>query len=166
MMRETGSRDHQDQARHAARTLILSATEHEVTAIRDGLSALDPPEAHLAMIADSAAGKIEAAWAAAGHRDGITAAVLDALEGFEVQRSSDDVKRDHELTCPSCRKLICDIQDGDTLGVLVRTALAHQCDDEGKPEGYDHYTAADAEADATGYQPDPLQEDRHLPRDC
>jgi hypothetical protein len=77
---------------------------------------------------------------------------------FEVRRSSDDVKRDHELPCPACRTLICDIQDGDTLGILVRTALGHRCgdNDDGEPEGYKHYTAADAEADATGYQPDPL----------
>jgi hypothetical protein len=149
--------DDQGQQREPARTLIFSATASEVTAIRDGLGALHPNEAHLAAIASRAAAKVEAAWAA-GPRDGIAAALLEILEGFEVRMSSDEVKRDHELTCPACQKLICDIEAGDTLGILARTALDHRCGDEeppeeDKPEGYEHYTAAGAEADVTGYQP-------------
>lgn len=52
------------------------------------------------------------------------------LERFECLQSDDDLKRDLELTCVDCGEHICDVEVGDGLGVLARTALDHHC----KPE--------------------------------
>lgn len=47
------------------------------------------------------------------------------LERFECRASSDEVKRDLELICLDCEGHICDVEHGDGLGVLARTALDH-----------------------------------------
>ena len=48
------------------------------------------------------------------------------LEQFVATQSEDDVKTDLELIHEPCRRRVCDIQHGDTLAVLVRTALGHE----------------------------------------
>lgn len=55
------------------------------------------------------------------------------LEVIVAIQSSDEVKRDLELICPVCHKVVCDVEPGDSLGVLARTALGHmedECDGE------------------------------------
>lgn len=54
------------------------------------------------------------------------------LTRFACWASDDVVKRDLELTCSVCRQVLCDVEDGDTLSVLVSVAQGHVC---GKPEG-------------------------------
>lgn len=53
---------------------------------------------------------------------------LDALDGFEARQSSDIAKTDLELTCSACGEHLCDIEHGDTLSVLARTAADHECE--------------------------------------
>ena len=54
----------------------------------------------------------------------------DTLHRFEAKASDDDLKTDLELTCVDCGKVICDIEAGDTLDVLARTADDHTCEDD------------------------------------
>ena len=63
--------------------------------------------------------------------------VLEFLEGFEARQSDDIVKNDLELTCVTCHVVICDIEHGDTLAVLTRTALDHECGQVNDFSGYD-----------------------------
>ena len=55
---------------------------------------------------------------------------VSALVHFTALQSSDLVKRDLELTCDDCGQVICDIEDNDSLLVLVLTATEHldECD--------------------------------------
>lgn len=55
---------------------------------------------------------------------------ISALGHFTAMQSDDLVKTDLELTCDDCGEVICDIEDGDNLLVLLRTAMAHldECD--------------------------------------
>jgi hypothetical protein len=55
--------------------------------------------------------------------DEYTEAVLDQ---FTARQADDDVKTDLELVHDPCGTIVCDIQAGDTLAVLVRTALNHE----------------------------------------
>lgn len=61
---------------------------------------------------------------------GVSAAidgVADVLSPFEARTSTDPVKTDLELTCLNCGAVVCDVEHGDTLDVLVRTAADHRC---------------------------------------
>lgn len=58
--------------------------------------------------------------------------VMDALEWIELVASDDEVKRDLEVICTRCAGHLCDAEAGDTLRVLVSTALAHICEIPGK----------------------------------
>ena len=49
------------------------------------------------------------------------------LSQFTARQSSDDVKRDLELTCDKCGEHLCDIEHGDSLAVLAQVALDHFC---------------------------------------
>jgi len=49
------------------------------------------------------------------------------LGKFEAAQSADDLKTDLELTCPDCGQVVCDIEAGDSLEILVRTAAGHDC---------------------------------------
>jgi hypothetical protein len=46
---------------------------------------------------------------------------------FEAKQSDDDLKRDLELTCAECGEVVCDIEPGDDLDVLVSVAQGHAC---------------------------------------
>lgn len=35
------------------------------------------------------------------------------------------------LVCQPCREIICKVEDGDTVRVLLNTALAHECEGSG-----------------------------------
>ena len=59
----------------------------------------------------------------------ITEFDLAVLSQFEARTSDDEVKRDLELTCRSCDEVLCDIEHGDSLDVLVRTVADHSCAD-------------------------------------
>lgn len=48
------------------------------------------------------------------------------LEQFTARQSDDIVKRDLELIHEPCGALVCDIEPGDNLSVLVATALEHE----------------------------------------
>lgn len=50
------------------------------------------------------------------------------LETFTVAWSGDLAKRDPELVHGTCDEAVCDVEQGDTLAVLVRTALHHAAD--------------------------------------
>ena len=54
----------------------------------------------------------------------------DSLYRFECKQSDDEVKTDLEVTCTDCGAVICDVEAGDTLDVLARTADAHECEEE------------------------------------
>lgn len=49
------------------------------------------------------------------------------LQFIEVRSPEDTVKSDDELWCGKCETLICDIEAGDTLDTLARTAMDHTC---------------------------------------
>lgn len=49
------------------------------------------------------------------------------LHQFFAQQSEDEVKIDLELWCSECDSLLCDIEAGDNLGVLVNVARDHIC---------------------------------------
>lgn len=51
---------------------------------------------------------------------------LAPLEDVEVQAPDDAAKSDDELICSRCDSVICDLENGDSLGLLVRTALDHR----------------------------------------
>jgi hypothetical protein len=64
-------------------------------------------------------------------RDPVTIVdVLKRLDQFEAKVSTDEVKRDLELTCLRCGHIVCDVEGGDTLDVLARVALAHVAGDD------------------------------------
>jgi hypothetical protein len=44
---------------------------------------------------------------------------------FRIMVSEDPAKVDLELTCPDCLAVICDVESGDTLAVLLDTASEH-----------------------------------------
>jgi len=52
------------------------------------------------------------------------------LSRFEVRQSDDLVVRDHDLVCVSCGRLLCTVEPGDTLEVLVGVATDHNCADK------------------------------------
>ena len=57
-----------------------------------------------------------------GRRDGMSTPPdhsISALGHFTALQSSDFVKTDLELTCDDCGQIICDIEDGDNLLVLL-----------------------------------------------
>ena len=64
---------------------------------------------------------------------------ISALGQFTALQSSDFVKTDLELTCDDCGQVICDVEDGDNLLVLLRTATAHldECDPSAAPDDDD-----------------------------
>ena len=49
----------------------------------------------------------------------------DILLEFSARASDDIVKRDLELTCDRCGDVVCDIETGDSLGVLANVADEH-----------------------------------------
>lgn len=51
----------------------------------------------------------------------------------EARQSDDDVKRDLELTCVDCEQVLCDIEHGDVMGVLINMVEDHNC--PGAPDG-------------------------------
>lgn len=52
------------------------------------------------------------------------------LENFVCEVSEDSVKSDLELVCRECDAVICDVEAGDSLGLLVRTVSDHLCEGE------------------------------------
>ena len=50
---------------------------------------------------------------------------LALIEDVEIRQPGDIAKMDDELHCPNCDGVICDVESGDSLGLLVRTALDH-----------------------------------------
>lgn len=52
------------------------------------------------------------------------------LDSFRLQASDDPVKTDLELVCTTCGERICDAEHGDSLAVLVETALHHRASKE------------------------------------
>ncbi|MBA9005856.1 hypothetical protein [Thermomonospora cellulosilytica] len=61
-------------------------------------------------------------------RDRISARM--PTDQFEARQSDDPAKRDLELTCIRCRRVVCDIEHGDSLLVLADTAATHTCPDD------------------------------------
>ena len=53
---------------------------------------------------------------------------LSQPERFIIQRSDDPAKRDMELMCPWCKERVCDVEDGDELGVLIGVAEDHEAE--------------------------------------
>ena len=49
------------------------------------------------------------------------------LETMEIESETDSTTR--VLVCLLCHEYVCEIDDGDTLRVLLNTALAHGCKD-------------------------------------
>lgn len=47
------------------------------------------------------------------------------LHQFIVRMSDDPVKADRELYCQKCNTHLCDVQDGDTMDVLVSVTRHH-----------------------------------------
>lgn len=52
---------------------------------------------------------------------------MDTLDFFVAKVSDDEVKTDLELCCDRCGAVICDIEHGDTLRVLVSMTQDHAC---------------------------------------
>lgn len=52
---------------------------------------------------------------------------MSAPEQVEVRASSDPVKRDVELVCRLCDAVLCDVEPGDALDVLVSVGRDHRC---------------------------------------
>jgi hypothetical protein len=52
---------------------------------------------------------------------------LEALDRFQADQPDDTTKQDPELLCMSCATALRDIAPGSTLGLLVQTALEHDC---------------------------------------
>ena len=50
---------------------------------------------------------------------------IDVLEVVEIDGSDDEVKADPQLVCRRCGALICDVEHGDSIGLLVHCALDH-----------------------------------------
>jgi hypothetical protein len=44
---------------------------------------------------------------------------------YTMKRSDDSVKRDLELVCDTCEHILCDVEDGDTVGLLAETCAGH-----------------------------------------
>jgi hypothetical protein len=51
----------------------------------------------------------------------------DLLGEFQAVASDDAVKSDLELTHTPCGGVVCDVEPGDTLDILVAVASEHQC---------------------------------------
>lgn len=49
------------------------------------------------------------------------------LDAIVLQQSDDEVKTDLEMVCSRCGEHLCDAEDGDTMRVLLNTALQHVC---------------------------------------
>lgn len=58
----------------------------------------------------------------------LPAGLAGALSGFELAASADPVKTDLEVRCTRCGRHLCDAEHGDSLEVLARVALGHDCD--------------------------------------
>jgi hypothetical protein len=52
---------------------------------------------------------------------------LDALDRFQADEPDDTTKQDPELICMTCGAALLDIEAGSTLGMLVQTAIEHEC---------------------------------------
>lgn len=52
---------------------------------------------------------------------------MDPLYMIEIQTASDPLKRDPELVCIRCKEVLCDVEHGDALAVLVAVAHDHKC---------------------------------------
>lgn len=75
---------------------------------------------------DHVIARVERAIDAAGLLDVDDAGREDAsLYQFEARQSDDDVKTDLELTCADCGRVLCDVEDGDSLGTLAAVATDH-----------------------------------------
>lgn len=48
------------------------------------------------------------------------------LESATCRLSDDPAKHDLELTCDECGEVICDVEDGDTIGILGSVVTDHQ----------------------------------------
>lgn len=44
-----------------------------------------------------------------------------------IAPTPDDLKLRLELTCPDCGQVVCDIEAGDSLEILVLSAASHEC---------------------------------------
>ena len=53
--------------------------------------------------------------------------LLDAVY-VEAGPLEDEVDPPYYLTCRVCAERICEVSDGDTMRVLLNTALQHKCD--------------------------------------
>ena len=56
----------------------------------------------------------------------------ETLSRVVALESDDVVKRDLELTCTACGTVLCDIEHGDSLDVLIRTAAPHVAECRGQ----------------------------------
>ncbi|MFE5342590.1 hypothetical protein ACFQ80_20375 [Isoptericola sp. NPDC056578] len=54
---------------------------------------------------------------------------------FEARRSDDPVKTDLELTCTACESVLCDVEHGDSIEVLLSVAEGHVCMDTAAAPG-------------------------------
>lgn len=46
---------------------------------------------------------------------------------YETRQSEDELKTDLELTCVDCGTVLCDVEAGDQLDVLLNVAREHHC---------------------------------------
>lgn len=53
----------------------------------------------------------------------------ESMWRFEARRSDDPVKTDLELTCADCGERLCDVEEGDSMSVLVSMCEEHECED-------------------------------------
>jgi hypothetical protein len=74
------------------------------------------------------------------------------LGRFETLQSDDDVKRDLELTCTVCGQVLCDVEDGDELAVLVSAASEHDCPGPWTAEAAAELDRLEAEFDAARWR--------------
>ena len=49
------------------------------------------------------------------------------LRSIELLQSSDDLKRDLEVTCRECGHVLCDAEHGDSLETFANMARDHIC---------------------------------------
>jgi hypothetical protein len=54
--------------------------------------------------------------------------------GFVVQRSDDDMQKDHDLVHEHCGTVITRIEPGDSIGTLISLMNEHDCSEMAEPE--------------------------------
>lgn len=65
----------------------------------------------------------------------ITSTDFELLNQFTARVSADPVKTDLELRCNHCGLCACDVEDGDELGLLAASAVAHGHECPSMPRG-------------------------------